>query len=71
MNAVYYTCLNQHCPKHRNIFLDGDLEHAECQRTVFQLEDHRKPPGWRRYVLPSLMALGALITLGVMRKRFS
>lgn len=71
MNATYYTCLNQHCVKHRNIFLDGDSAHEGCERAVFRLEDHAKPHGWRRFVVPALMALGAMAAIGVIRRKFA
>ena len=41
--AIYYTCLNNHCPKHRNIFAEGDPEHANCDRERLYLEGQRRP----------------------------
>jgi hypothetical protein len=72
METTYYTCLNQHCVRHRNIFLDGDPEHEHCKRTVFRLEDHAKKPwSWMRIAIPVVTAVGALVAIGALRRRFS
>jgi multisubunit Na+/H+ antiporter MnhC subunit len=41
--VIYYTCLNNHCPKHRNIFAEGDPQHANCDRERFYLQGQREP----------------------------
>ena len=46
----YYVCLNQHCPHHRGIFLDGNSEHAGCAREQLRLGDERSE-GARRAAL--------------------
>jgi multisubunit Na+/H+ antiporter MnhC subunit len=42
-SAVYYTCLNNDCPKHRNVFMEGDPEHAQCKRERLYLAGERRP----------------------------
>lgn len=54
---VYFTCLNNDCPKHRNIFIEGDPEHAQCARERLYLEGERRPaPAWLRIAVPSALA---------------
>jgi|GEM_PF-3991934 len=44
---VYYTCLNNDCPKHRNVFIDGDPQHEGCARERLWLEGRRRGvPVW-------------------------
>ena len=42
METTYYTCQNKACPKHRGIFVDGDAEHAECERETLKFGDERE-----------------------------
>lgn len=68
METTYYTCLNQHCAKHRNVFLDGDAEHEHCKRTVLRLDEESKRPGWLRVAIPVALAVAALVTVQVVRR---
>jgi len=59
----YYVCLNQHCPHHRGIFLDGNSEHAGCAREKLRLGDERSEGARRtallRYVLAAAVVAAA------------
>jgi hypothetical protein len=68
METTYYTCLNQHCAKHRNVFLDGDPEHEHCKRTVLRFDEESKRPGWLRVAIPVALAVAALVTVQVVRR---
>jgi hypothetical protein len=61
MATLYYTCLNNHCAKHRNIFIEGDPEHAHCRRERLYLEGERAPLPRIALLFASL----ALLTLSV------
>lgn len=37
MEITYYTCLDNHCPKHRNVFAEGDPTHEHCARERLRL----------------------------------
>lgn len=66
MEVVYYTCLNNDCPKHRNVFVEGDPEHANCERERLFLEGERKPASWVPIIASaaiSLAVVGAAIFL--------
>jgi hypothetical protein len=68
VEIVYYTCLNNECPKHRNVFAEGDPEHERCARERLWLEGQRRPmPVWLRLAIPS--AIAAVVALGVMAMR--
>jgi hypothetical protein len=71
MEVVYYTCLNNDCPKHRNIFTEGDPEHANCARERLYLEGERKPASWLPLIVTaavSFAAAGAAVLL-ILRAR--
>lgn len=68
METTYYTCLNQHCPHHRNVFVDGDAEHEHCERTVLRFEEQSGRPGWLRMAIPVAVAVAALITVQIIRR---
>ncbi|HEV3154188.1 MAG TPA: hypothetical protein VGZ02_10325 [Candidatus Baltobacteraceae bacterium] len=59
--TVYYTCLNNHCPKHRNVFMEGDGQHADCARERLWLEGQR--PGRSRWLLAAVSVAGALAVI--------
>ncbi len=66
---VYYTCLNNRCPKHRGIFVDGDPEHADCERTRLYLEGESPWPRRVSIFVPALLALAAAtVAVLVMRR---
>lgn len=44
--AVYYICLNQHCPRHRNIFMEGNPQHEACDRERLRFEGERSSSAW-------------------------
>lgn len=57
VEIVYYTCLNNDCPKHRNVFREGDPQHENCARERLQLEGQREPmPLWLRIAIPVAVA---------------
>ncbi|HEX5274408.1 MAG TPA: hypothetical protein VFW34_03965 [Candidatus Rubrimentiphilum sp.] len=68
METTYYTCLNQHCAKHRNVFLDGDSEHERCERTVLRFDEESKRPGWLRWAVPAAAVVAALVAVQVVRR---
>lgn len=62
MESVYYTCLNNDCEKHRNVFVDGDPDHATCERRRLYLEGQEQParvPMWALVAVPAVIGLGA------------
>ena len=60
VEIVYYTCLNNECPKYRNIFAEGDLQHERCARERLWLEGERRPiPRWMWFAIPSALAAAA------------
>lgn len=70
IDVVYYTCLNNDCEKHRNVFVEGSPEHAECARERLYLEGQRKPaPSWLWYALPLAIAAGAAAFVLFLRAR--
>lgn len=70
LEAVYYTCLNNDCPKHRNIFKEGDPEHERCASERLWLQGQRRGvPRWLLFAIPAVMAAAAVATVLVrMRK---
>lgn len=47
VDIVYYTCLNNDCAKHRNVFVEGDPQHEGCSRQRLWLEGERQQrPVW-------------------------
>lgn len=58
--TIYYTCLNGHCPKHRNIFTDGDPQHVDCARKRLHFSEERRPVHWLWFAAPIALTLGAL-----------
>jgi hypothetical protein len=68
VDVVYYTCLNNACPKHRNIFREGDPQHENCARERLYLEGQREPmPRWMWFAIPAAVAGAAVAGLLVMR----
>src|SRR5690349_19387376 len=68
IEVAYYTCLNNECPKHRNIFREGDPLHANCDRERLWLEGQRRPmPVWAWIAIPAAIALAAGAGLWMMR----
>lgn len=59
MEIVYYTCRNSDCPKHRNVFVEGDPQHAKCDRERLFLENESRGPQWMWFALPAAIALAA------------
>lgn len=72
VEVVYYTCVNSECPKHRNVFTEGDPQHEGCARERLFLEGQR-PAGMPRWVLfaapaaIAALATGAVLLLRMMR----
>lgn len=72
LEAVYYTCLNNECPKHRNVFMEGDPEHEHCARERLWLEGQRRGvPVWVWFTAAGILAAAAASTAIVMRMRAS
>lgn len=71
VEMVYYTCLNNNCPKHRNIFVEGDPQHEGCARERVLLEgQHRPVPVWLWIAIAAATAAaaaGALLAMRMMR----
>lgn len=61
METVYYTCLNNACEKHRNVFVEGDPDHAGCERRRLYLEgqEERRTIPWGFVAAAAVLALGA------------
>jgi len=57
VEIVYYTCLNNECPKYRNIFAEGDQRHEGCARERLWLEGESAPmPRWMWFAIPAALA---------------
>lgn len=72
VEVVYYTCLNNDCPKHRNVFMEGDPQHERCARERLWLEGQRqRAPRWLWLAIPAALAAaaGAVVLLRMMRDR--
>lgn len=70
LEVVYYTCLNNDCPKHRNIFVEGDPEHERCARERLWLEGQRRGmPRWLLFAVPAALAAAAAAVVIVMQLR--
>lgn len=74
LEIVYYTCLNNECPKHRNVFMEGDPLHERCERERLWLEGQRPvshAARWMWIAVPVLVAMsaGAFALLRMMRGR--
>lgn len=68
VELVYYTCRNNDCPKHRNIFREGDAEHEGCARERLWLEGQRQAaPSWLWFAIPALLA--AAVAAGILAAR--
>ena len=73
LEIVYYTCVNNECPKHRGVFTEGDPQHERCARERLRLEGQRPParvPRWILFTVPALaaaIAAGALLLIRFMR----
>lgn len=64
LEVVYYTCVNNECPKHRNVFAEGDPEHEHCARQRLWLEGQRPAvPVWVWFALP--VAISAAVAGGI------
>lgn len=74
VEVVYYTCLNNDCPKHRNVFMEGDSQHERCARERLWLQGQRPPRRWLWFALPAAgvaLALGAIVVRRMLqRSRF-
>lgn len=63
---VYYTCRNSECEKYRNVFIEGDPEHANCERERLFLEGQTRVPQWVWFTVPAALALVAgAVVLGL------
>lgn len=68
MEVAYHTCLNNECPKHRNIFREGDPLHAHCERERLWLEGQQRPmPVWAWIAIPAALALAVGGALWMLR----
>jgi hypothetical protein len=69
VEIVYYTCLNNECPKHRNIFTEGDPQHEGCARERLWLEGQRPAaPLWLRLAIPAAIIAAIAGAALAMRK---
>jgi hypothetical protein len=70
LDVVYYACLNNDCPKHRNVFVEGDPEHRNCARKRLWLEGQRQGmPRWVWFAIPAALAMAsAAVAIARMRK---
>ncbi len=70
LEVVYYTCLNNDCPKHRNIFREDDAEHENCERERLWLEG-QKPgmPGWAWFAIAAGLGMAAAAAALILRMR--
>ncbi len=69
VEIVYYTCLNNECPKHRNVFAEGDPQHEGCARERLWLEGQRAGmPRWLWVAIPAAVAVvaGAVTAIRMM-----
>lgn len=60
VEIVYYTCLNNECPKHRNVFMEGDPQHDGCERERLWLEGQEpiaQSPRWMWIAVPALLGI--------------
>lgn len=75
LEIVYYTCLNDDCPKHRSVFMEGDPQHEGCAHERLWLEGQRpssRAPRllWRIVPVASAAICAAVFTvLRVMRPK--
>ncbi|HKU69149.1 MAG TPA: hypothetical protein VJP85_15360 [Candidatus Baltobacteraceae bacterium] len=73
VEIVYFTCLNEECPKHRDIFAEGDPEHERCAREPLWEEGQRRAmPGWFWAAMSAAIAAaiaGGAIAMRMMRNR--
>lgn len=73
LEIVYYTCINNDCPKHRSVFTEGDPQHERCARERLWLEGQRpaaRVPRWIVFAVPvaaAAVAAGVLLLVRFMR----
>jgi hypothetical protein len=70
MEVAYFTCLNNECYKYRGIFMEGDPEHANCERAQLFPEERAGAPMWMWFAVPALLAAvaGAMAMMYVRRR---
>jgi hypothetical protein len=70
MEVAYYTCLNNECYKYRGIFMEGDPEHANCERARLYPQQ-RGVPMWTWFAASALAAIaaGAAVMMFMRRRR--
>lgn len=59
MEVAYFVCLNNDCVKHRNIFVEGDPQHADCKRSRLYLQGESADRSWLGFALPAVLAMAA------------
>jgi len=59
MEVAYYTCLNRDCYKYRGIFMEGDAEHANCERAELFPQERTGMPVWMWFAIPAVLAMAA------------
>jgi hypothetical protein len=70
VEIVYFTCLNNECERYRNVFAEGDPQHANCARERLYLQGERRPmPMWAWIAAPALMLLAAATFVALRRAR--
>lgn len=70
VEIVYFTCLNNECEKYRNVFAEGDPQHANCARERLYLEgENRSTPMWVWIAAPVLMFAAAATIIALRRAR--
>lgn len=66
LEIVYYTCVNNECPKHRNVFAEGDPQHERCARERLWLEGQRPAARIPRWIVFAAPAVAAALAAGVL-----
>jgi hypothetical protein len=69
MEVAYYTCLNSDCYKYRGIFIEGDPEHADCERARLFPEERAGMPIWMWLAVPAMLAMTAAAAMMFARGR--
>ncbi len=64
MDIAYYTCLNSTCVRYRGIFIEGDPEHADCDRAQLFLEQTPRSGAWTWFAA-AILAFAGLAALRV------
>lgn len=69
LNVAYYTCLNNDCPKHRNVFTEGDPLHTQCEREHLWLQGQKRPPSVRSLLILAAVGAAAVVASVLLARR--